>query len=145
MMRTTWISAASVLALLADPTLGQTTDSGVQRSPSDLAPEQAQPDPLKQQPDPLKQEDVSQIKGATVYGGDNKKIGSISTVLVRPDSLQIDRLVVGAGAGLLGLGAHEVALPVDQFRWDSARGGFKISKTESDLKAMPAWVASGPR
>jgi PRC-barrel domain protein len=90
----------------------------------------------------LKQEDVSQIKGATVYGGDNKKIGSIATVLMRPDSHQIDRLVVGAG-GVLGVGAHDVALPVDQFRWDSATGGFKIKKTEADLKAMPVWVASG--
>jgi hypothetical protein len=90
----------------------------------------------------LKQEDVSQITGAAVYGGDNKKIGSIATVLMRPDSHEIDRLVVGAG-GVLGVGAHQVALPVDQFRWDSEKGGFKIAKTEADLKAMPAWVAAG--
>jgi hypothetical protein len=140
MMRTTWISAASVLALLAAPALGQTTAPS---SPAPTAaPMQGQPDPLKQQPDPLKQEDVSQIKGAVVYGGDNKKIGSIATVLMRPDSHQIDRLVVGAG-GVLGVGAHDVALPINQFRWDSQRAGFKISKTAADLKAMPAWVASG--
>jgi hypothetical protein len=70
------------------------------------------------------------------------KIGSIATVLMRPDSHQIDRLVVGAG-GVLGVGAHQVALPVDQFRWDSEKRGFKISKTEVDLEAMPAWVATG--
>jgi PRC-barrel domain len=147
MMRTTWISAASVLALLAAPALGQTTAPS---SPAPtVAPMQGQPDPLKQEPDPLKQEpdplkqeDVSQIKGAVVYGGDNKKIGSIATVLMRPDSHQIDRLVVGAG-GVLGVGAHDVALPINQFRWDSQRAGFKISKTAADLKAMPAWVASG--
>ena len=137
MMRTTWISAASVLALIAAPALAQTTSAPA--NSSSPAPAAA---PKQAQPDPLKQEDVSQIKGATVYGGDNKKIGSISTVLMRPDSHQIDRLVVGAG-GVLGVGAHAVALPVSQFAWDSAAGGFKISKTEADLKAMPAWVASG--
>jgi hypothetical protein len=135
-MRTTWISVASVLALVAGPALAQTT--GAPRDPSTPAPAAAK----QAQPDPLKQEDVSQIKGAVVYGGDNKKIGSIATVLMRPDSHQIDRLVVGAG-GVLGVGAHAVALPVSQFAWDSAVGGFKISKTEADLKAMPAWVASG--
>jgi hypothetical protein len=137
MMRTTWISAASVLALLAGPALAQTT--GVPRDPSTPAPTAAK----QAQLDPLKQEDVFQIKGAVVYGGDNRKIGSIATVLMRPDSHQIDRLVVGAG-GVLGVGAHDVALPVDQFRWDSAKGAFKINKTEADLKALPAWVASGP-
>jgi hypothetical protein len=136
MMRTTWISAASVLALLAGPALGQTT--GAPRDLSSPAPTTT----TRAQPDPLKQEDVSQIKGAVVYGGDNKKIGSIATVLMRPDSHQIDRLVVGAG-GMLGVGAHDVALPVNQFSWDSARGGFKINKTEADLKAMPVWVATG--
>jgi PRC-barrel domain len=138
MMRATWISAASVLALLAAPALAQTSESGVPRNSGSPATMAAP----KQAPDPLKQEDVSQIKGAAVYGGDNRKIGSISTVLMRPDSHQIDRLVVGAG-GVLGVGAHRVALPVDQFRWDSEKGGFKISKTEVDLETMPAWVAAG--
>jgi PRC-barrel domain len=136
-MRTTWISTASVLALLAAPALAQTT--GAPHNQSDPAPMAA---PRQAQLDPLKQEDVFQIKGATVYGSDNKKIGSIATVLMRPDSHQIDRLVVGAG-GMLGVGAHDVALPVNQFSWDSQKSGFKISKTEADLKAMPAWVASG--
>ena len=49
MMRTTWISAASVLALIATPALAQTSDSGVPRNPSSpatmAAPRQAQPDP----------------------------------------------------------------------------------------------------
>jgi hypothetical protein len=137
MMRTTWISAASVLALIAAPALAQTTSTPA--NSSSPAPAAA---PKQEQPDPLKQEDVSQIKGATVYGGDDKKIGSISTVLMRPDNHQIDRLVVGAG-GVLGVGAHAVAMPVGEFRWDSQTGGFKISKTAADLKTMPAWVATG--
>ena len=93
-------------------------------------------------PDPMKQEDISQIKGVSVYGRDDKKIGSIAAVLMVPESKQIDRLVVGAG-GLLGLGAHDVALPLDQFQWDASKGGFKMAKTMDELKTMPKWVTPG--
>jgi sporulation protein YlmC with PRC-barrel domain len=120
--------AASALALLAAP-----AQTG---SPSPSTTAQA-----TSKADPLKQEDVSQIKGAAVYGSDDKKIGSVSTVLMKPDSKAIDRLVVGAG-GVLGVGARDVALPVDQFRWDAVKGGFKVSKTEDELKKMPEWKSA---
>lgn len=137
-MRKTLIATVSALALLAAPALAQ-TPGGAPRSAG--SPAATQPAPKPPQPDPMKQEDVSQIKGAAVYGSDDKKIGSISTVLMKPESKQIDRLVVGAG-GVLGIGAHEVALPVDQFHWDADKGGFKLAKTEDELKTMPAWQAS---
>ncbi len=140
-MRKTVIAAASALALLAMPALGQmTSPGGAPRGGG--SPGATQPAPKQPMPDPMKQEDVSQIQGAAVYGSDDKKIGSISTVLMKPESKQIDRLVVGAG-GVLGIGAHEVALPVDQFHWDADKGGFKLAKTEDELKSMPAWKAPG--
>ena len=138
-MRTSLIAVVSALALFAAPAFGQTNPSGAVRTPGATTPAAPQKQP---QPDPMKQEDVSQIKGAAVYGSDDKKIGSVDTVLMKPDSKLIDRLVVGAG-GVLGVGAHDVALPIDQFSWDADKGGFKISKTEADLKTMPAWQASG--
>lgn len=139
----TLLAAVSALALLAAPALAQTTSPGNSgaASPRSLGgPATTAPQPPK--PDPLKQEDVSQISGAAVYGSDNKKIGTINTVLMKPESRQIDRLVVGAG-GVLGIGAHDVALPIDQFHWDATQGGFTITKTEADLKAMPAWGERG--
>jgi sporulation protein YlmC with PRC-barrel domain len=87
------------------------------------------------------QDDISAIKGVAVYGSDGKKIGNIATVLMNPASKTIDRLVVGAG-GLLGVGARDVVMPIDQFRWDAAKGGFKIAKTEDDMKKMPEWKAA---
>jgi sporulation protein YlmC with PRC-barrel domain len=45
-------------------------------------------------------EDASKIKGADVYGADNKKIGTVSTVLMKPDSKTVDRLVVVSGSVL---------------------------------------------
>jgi hypothetical protein len=142
-MRRNLLFAAVALAVFAAPALAQTTSPGASRPPpgagtgtSPSTTPQATP-----KPDPLKQDDVSEIKGAAVYGSDDKKIGNIATVLMKPDSKTIDRLVVGAG-GVLGVGARDVALPVDQFRWDEAKGGFKIAKTEDELKKMPEWKAA---
>jgi hypothetical protein len=86
-------------------------------------------------------EDTSKIKGADVYGADNKKIGSVSTVLMKPDSKTVDRLVVVWGS-VLGIGGHHVAIPLDQFSWDADNGAFKIAKTADDLKAMPESTAA---
>jgi PRC-barrel domain len=139
MKRTTLFAAVSALALLAGPALAQTASPGAGPSRSlGGPPATAQRAP---KPNPLKQEDISQITGAPVYGSDNKKIGTVDTVLMKPESKEIDRLVVAAG-GVLGIGAHDVALPLDQFHWDAHEGGFTIAKTEADLKAMPAWAAS---
>jgi sporulation protein YlmC with PRC-barrel domain len=142
-MRRNLLVAASALALLAAPALAQTTSPGASSTPRSAGPGTS-PSTAPQattKADPLKQDDVSQIRGAAVYGSDDKKVGSISTVLMKPGSKTIDRLVVGAG-GLLGVGARDVALPVDQFHWDAAKGGFKIAKTEDDLKKMPEWKAA---
>jgi sporulation protein YlmC with PRC-barrel domain len=83
-------------------------------------------------------EDISQIGGSSVIASDGTSIGKVSTVLMDPSSKKIDRLVVAEG-GVLGVGAHKVALPVDSFHWDSQKRSFTIQKTADDLKAMPEW------
>src|SRR5690348_12742326 len=142
-MRRNLLVAASALALVDAPALAQTTSPGTSSAPrsagTGTTPSAARPAAGKA--DPLTQEDVSEIEGAAVYGSDGKKIGRIATVLMNPESKTIDRLVVGAG-GLLGVGAREVVMPVDQFQWDAAKGGFKIAKTEDDMKKMPEWKAA---
>lgn len=87
---------------------------------------------------PLSSEDISQIDGTSVAGSDGSSIGKVSTVLMNPSTKRVDRLVVAEG-GVLGVGAHDVALPVDDFRWDAKNHNFIIQKTADDLKAMPAW------
>jgi hypothetical protein len=140
MKRTSLLAAVSALALLAGPALAQTASPGAGPSRSlGGPPATAQQAP---KPNPLKQEDVTQIAGTAVYGSDNKKIGTVDAVLMNPESKAIDRLVVGAG-GVLGIGAHDVALPLDQFHWDAQQGGFTLAKTQAELKGMPAWTASG--
>jgi sporulation protein YlmC with PRC-barrel domain len=88
--------------------------------------------------DPLSSEDISQIEGSSVVAGDGSSIGKVSTVLMDPANKKVDRLVVAEG-GVLGVGSHKVALPVDAFHWDTQKHQFTIQKTADDLKAMPEW------
>jgi hypothetical protein len=135
-MRSSLIIAVSALGLLAGPALAQTSSPST--SPSTLPGAAPAPRPA---PDPLAQEDTSQIKGSTVYGSDDKKIGSVSAVLMTPENKTIDRLVVSEG-GLLGVGSHRVALPVGEFKWNSEKDAFTIGETADQLKSMPAWSAA---
>jgi hypothetical protein len=132
------IASAAVFALAGSAWAQSSPPStGVPGAP----PLSAQPAPRPAPPaaaNPLTLEDISKIKGAPVYGSDDKRIGTVSTVLMRPASKTIDRLVVGEG-GLLGVGTHYVALPIDAFAWDSQAAAFKIAKTAEDLKGMPEW------
>lgn len=148
-MRAIAIAALSTFALISAPAFAQTTPSagGMGTSPpaaathtGDMGSTTARPaaSQSQPQPNPLTKADVSKITGTDVYGSDDKKIGSISTELMKPDSKTIDRLVISTG-GVLGVGAHYVALPIDQFSWDNDKSAFKISSTEKELAGMPAW------
>ena len=137
-MRTIPIAVAA-LALLSAAASAQTPQTPPARP---MSPGQsATAVPAKPAPaiNPLTQEDISLIEGTTVHGGDDAKLGHISTVLMDPKSKQIDRLVVAAG-GVLGIGSHRVAIPVDQFSWDGDKAVFKLTKDMASLKAMPEWV-----
>jgi sporulation protein YlmC with PRC-barrel domain len=137
-MRLRVITAVSSLALLAGPALAQSPQPSMGGAGPMTPPGAAAARPRAPMPNPLTMEDVSQIRGTAVYDSSGKKIGSISTVLMQPSSKTIDRLVVGEG-GILGVGSHHVALPVDAFSWDSQKDGFTVTKTADDLKSMPEW------
>jgi len=145
-MRTKLITTASILMLMTAPVLAQTAPSPTPRTPPPAAATTPPPAAVVKTPapDPLKMEDVSKITGSAVYGSDDSKIGSVSTVLMQPQNKTIDRLVVSAG-GVLGVGGHKVAVPLDQFKWDSDRGAFKIAKTTDELKSMPEWQSQTAR
>jgi sporulation protein YlmC with PRC-barrel domain len=140
-MRSKLIATASAFVLLAGTAMAQTAPpSATNRTPApgNSMSTTATPAARTPAPDPMKMEDVSKITGSTVYGTDDSKIGSISTVLMNPENKTVDRFVVSEG-GVLGVGGHKVALPVDQFTWDSEKGGFKVAKSTDDLKSMPEW------
>ncbi len=137
-MRTIPIAVAA-LALLSATASAQTPQTPPSRP---MSPGQsATTAPVKPAPaiNPLTQEDVSLIEGTTVHGGDDAKLGRITTVLMDTKTKQIDRLVIAAG-GVLGIGSHRVAIPVDQFSWDGDKAVFKLTKDMASLKSMPEWV-----
>ena len=139
-MRTIPIVAAAVLAIVSAAASAQTSSSP--SSPGSTSPGATRPVTQPTAPpmvNPLTKEDVSNIEGTSVYGSDDSKLGHVSTVLMNPDSKKIDRLIVTTG-GVLGVGGHRVAIPLEQFSWDSGKGGFKLSQTMAALKAMPEWV-----
>lgn len=143
------ITTVASVALLAGAAFGQSAPggSGAAGSPGPAPMSSgASAQPQKPAINPLTLEDVSKIKGTAVYDSADKKIGSISTILMKPESKTIDRFVIGEG-GVLGVGSHYVAMPIDAFTWDAQKDGFRLAKTADDLKSMPEWkeqVAESP-
>ena len=54
------------------------------------------------------------ILGKAVYNDKNEKIGVVDDLIVTPDK-SISYAIIGAG-GFLGMGKHDVAIPVGQFK-----------------------------
>lgn len=131
------ITAASALAMFSVAAAAQTP---VTHSPAPT-PSATQPMP-KPAINPLTQNVVSRIEGTDVYGSNNDKIGHVSEVLMDPQSKKIDRLVVTSG-GVLGIGGREVAVPIDQFKWNSQKDGFVLGMSTAKLKSMPEWNETG--
>jgi len=143
-MRILAIMTVSAFALAAYPALAQVgPSSGAGQAPAHSpaiggTPAGAPAAPQKPAVNPLTTEDVSQLNGTDVYDGNGKKVGSISTELMNPDNKRIDRLVIATG-GVLGIGAHHVAIPLAQFNWQADKAGFQIAQTQEQLKSMPEW------
>lgn len=77
-----------------------------------------------------------QVLGKTVYNDDKKAVGKIDDVIVAPDKA-VSYAIVGAG-GFLGVGKHDVAIPVNQFKL--VDGKFTLpGATKDALKALPAF------
>jgi sporulation protein YlmC with PRC-barrel domain len=137
-MRKMPIAAAAALTILSGSAFAQSSPSPATPTTSPRAAAPTSPVAKAPVQNPLKQEDVSKIIGTSVYGSDGKAIGDVSTVLIKPDDKTIDQLVVSSG-GILGIGSHLVAMPLDGFSWDAENGGFKIAKTADDVKSMAVW------
>lgn len=54
------------------------------------------------------------ILGQPVYNDKNERIGSIDDIIISPDKA-VSYAIIGAG-GFIGIGKHDVAIPVDKFK-----------------------------
>ena len=61
----------------------------------------------------------NQIIGKTVYNDGGDSIGTVEDLIVAPDRA-VTHAIVGAG-GFLGLGKHDVLIPVGQFEFENER------------------------
>ena len=72
--------------------------------------------------------------GKAVYNEDKKKIGTITDLIIAPDT-SLAYVVIGAG-GFVGLGRHNVAVQTSELHFDE--GKFILpGATKASLKAAP--------
>jgi sporulation protein YlmC with PRC-barrel domain len=75
-----------------------------------------------------------QVLGKAVFNDQKRRIGTIDDIIVAPDRA-ISYAIIGAG-GCVGLGKHDVAIPVNQIK--QVEGRFVLAGgTKDALKAMP--------
>src|SRR6267154_5552252 len=75
-----------------------------------------------------------QVLGKTIYNDSGDGIGKVDDIIVAPDKA-VSYAIIGAG-GFLGVGRHDVAIPVSQLKEDG--GKFILPGGSKDaIKAMP--------
>jgi len=75
-----------------------------------------------------------QILGQAVYNEQKQRVGKIDDLIIAPDTA-VSFVIVGAG-GFVGLGKHDVAIPVTQLKQQD--GKFVLpGATKDAIKALP--------
>ncbi len=75
-----------------------------------------------------------QILGKTVYNEKNARVGRIDDIIVTPERA-VSYVIIGAG-GFVGLGRHDVAIPINQLQEQD--GKYVLSgATKEAIKALP--------
>jgi sporulation protein YlmC with PRC-barrel domain len=78
-----------------------------------------------------------QVLGKTVFNDGGDGIGKVNDIIVAPDKA-VSYAIIGAG-GFLGVGRHDVAIPVSQIKQQSDGKFILAGATKDALKAMPAF------
>ena len=77
-----------------------------------------------------------QIMGKDVYNDKNENVGVVEDLIIAPDKA-VSYAIIGTG-GFLGMGKHDVAIPVNQFKL--VEGKIILpGATKDAVKAMPAF------
>jgi sporulation protein YlmC with PRC-barrel domain len=76
-----------------------------------------------------------QVLGKTVFNDGGDGIGKVDDIIVAPDK-SVTYAIIGAG-GFLGVGRHDVAIPVSQIKQRSDGKFILAGATKDALKAMP--------
>jgi sporulation protein YlmC with PRC-barrel domain len=76
-----------------------------------------------------------QVLGKAVFNDSGADIGKVDDIIVAPDKA-VSYAIIGAG-GFLGVGRHDVAIPVSQIKQQSDGKFILAGATKDALKAMP--------
>ncbi|MGX9142883.1 PRC-barrel domain-containing protein [Mesorhizobium sp. 128a] len=79
------------------------------------------------------------LKGTTVYGANDAKVGEIGDVVLAPDS-KPDAVIIDVG-GFLGIGAKEVAVGMDKLKFMTDKDGKKYLYTNFTKEQLQAQAA----
>jgi sporulation protein YlmC with PRC-barrel domain len=74
------------------------------------------------------------ILGKAVYNDAKQKVGTVDDLIITPEK-SVSYAIIGVG-GFLGMGKHDVAIPVNQLKADQDRI-ILPGATKDALKAMP--------
>lgn len=74
------------------------------------------------------------LLGKSIYNEANQKVGKVEDIIISPDK-SVSYVIVGAG-GFIGMGRHDVAIPVTQIQ-DKAGKLVMQGATKDSIKAMP--------
>ena len=76
------------------------------------------------------------LMGKTLYNDSGQKVGKVDDLIISPDR-SVSYVIVSAG-GFIGIGRHDVAIPVRQVREEAGRL-VMAGATKDSVKAMPAF------
>lgn len=77
------------------------------------------------------------LMGKTVYNEAGQKVGKVEDLIISPDKT-VSYVIVGAG-GFVGIGRHDVALPVTQIQ-DQAGKLVMPGATKDTIKGLPSFT-----
>ena len=77
------------------------------------------------------------LMGKTIYNDAGVKVGTVEDLIISPDK-NVSYVIVGAG-GFVGIGRHDVAIPVAQIQ-DKAGKLVMPGATKDSIKAMPEFT-----
>lgn len=98
------------------------------------------------------------LMGKTIYNDAGEKVGKVEDLIISPDK-NVSYVIVGAG-GFIGIGRHDVAIPVTQIQdkagklvmagampssWRPTRTSPKARMRSPLSKRKPAWSPPTPR
>ncbi len=79
------------------------------------------------------------VEGTSVYGADNKHIGTIQRLMIDKKSGQVAYAVITFG-GFLGIGEESYTIPWGKLTYDTDLGGYKTDITSDQVKGAPAFT-----